>query len=56
MTRQITHEVAEALFRAAADVMEWNARMGEYESPCWTKLREATDRVRDLPWYKEDYS
>ena len=44
--RQIDHETAEQLFRAAAGVLEWNARMGGFDAPCWEELRQAFEARR----------
>jgi len=33
------------LYGVLADLIEWDARMGGHEAPCWDRAREAMERV-----------
>jgi hypothetical protein len=35
------------LFQALADLCEWDARMGFYDSPCWDDARKVLNAIRD---------
>ena len=36
------------LYGVLADLVEWDARMGGHEAPCWDRARGAMERVRKV--------
>ena len=47
-THANTLHALHALYGALADLVEWDARMGGHEAPCWDRAREATERARKV--------
>ncbi len=52
---QVEHVTASPpLVQAAQDVLEWAAQMGDWEAPCWQRLRNAVEQASARPESSSD--